>query len=172
MKCLSLLFSKYVDTNYQSPFSKDIVLVPDFESQLKGNFILSSLSGAEFLCHDWLLYARWPFFRNLLKTGMIESSSKRADLDSFEDATLKALIRFFYLNDLEPFCDPSIAVDLLRNAQRFNLADMSTPPVPSEPAFNQLIARCIQSLNMIPADMFPAILPSVIDFLPPNSPHR
>lgn len=125
------------------------VLEPDVCAQLPCNFTLVSDSGEEFKCHDWVIYARWPFIQRMLDSGAEETLSKRAQLPGFQSATLRAFLRFLYTNDVSEFVGPntSLAINLLTQAQMYHIADLCTPPNATIPSFKYLLAHCKRVLS-------------------------
>lgn len=116
------------------------------------NFVLI-LDAHEIKVHDWILYARWPWFRSLMNSGMEETLSKRATLppNTFSYPGLIAFIYYLYAHQTDLYT-PTLATELLFNAEMFQLAELFTVPLKPHPAFDLLIRHCntmlIHDLNV------------------------
>ena len=101
------------------------------------------------MCHDWILYARWPWFRSLLQSGMEEAQSGTATIPtgSFSYAGFVALLYYLYSHKTELFAPP-LCVELLRNAEEFRLVELLSRPYLPDPNFEPLIRHCQQGLML------------------------
>jgi hypothetical protein len=120
---------------------------------LSPNFTLISCDGhSSFQCHDWLLFARWPFFRHLIMSGSIEWTRDKAlrfPPDTYHAATIQAFLLYLYTNNSNAFCaDEAIANELLRHAQQFNILTLENPPRAS-PGLETLVAACKTTFNRL-----------------------
>jgi hypothetical protein len=122
--------------------------ISPFPSALSCNFVISNSDRFEIKVHDWVLYARWPYFQHLVKSGFSEVTNGRLELPSeaFSSSQLRAFVRYMYTQEEAPYDTDDLKLDLLRNAPQFNLVDLSTPPVPN-PHFKKLLAHCREVLN-------------------------
>lgn len=109
------------------------------------NFHIISPDGYAIPVHDWLLYARWPFFRHIVDSGAeewVQSKKIQIPTDTFSRHTLRAFIKFIYTNRVDAATNnDAIALEVLLHAQRYNLADMNSPPIP-HPTFVPLLSAC------------------------------
>lgn len=126
----------------------DIATVTPIPQTLKCNFTIVSGDGQGIECHDWILYARWPYFRHLVCSGLSEIANHRLELpsDTFPFTLLQPFIQYLYTHGVDSFDTDSQKLSLLRHAPQFNLVDLSTPPLP-DPHFKRLISHCRQVLN-------------------------
>lgn len=97
--------------------------------------------GAELRVDGWLLYARWPYFRALVKSGLREATQRRMELPSdWPDDALLELVRYMHCADVSP---KDLSLDgahfLIHNAHELTIADETGCPTP---AFEPLIAHC------------------------------
>jgi hypothetical protein len=118
---------------------------------LMTNFELESFGdGGKVKCHDWILYARWPYFRFLVASGGDEWSKTRKIVfpaDTFNRKTLRAFVRYLYTNRVDDVVgDENIAMQLLIQSQRFNLLKLETPPIPY-PGFETLVAAAYTTFD-------------------------
>lgn len=109
------------------------------------NFHIVSHDGYPVPCHDWLLYSRWPYFRHLVESGSEEwNVSKKIQIpsDTFSRHTLRAFVKYLYTNRVDAVSNNDVvALEILLHAQRFNLADMSSPPI-AHREFAPLLSAC------------------------------
>lgn len=112
------------------------------------NFSIMTDDGTSLRVHDWVLYARWPYFQHLINSGFSESEQHQLELpsDTFSPELLKCFVRYLYTQDVEPFDSDTLKLQLLRVAPQFNLVDLSSPPVP-HPHFKRLLMHCRVVLN-------------------------
>jgi hypothetical protein len=166
--CLTSLYWTVIAPNKSEIPQEVAPLDASVATLVPPNFVLASGDGKEIPCHDWLLYARWPFFRHLFTTGMIESTSKRADLDELKFETLLPLVHFLYTNEVSDFANEELAKDLYAHAQRFNFVDMSTPPQATLPAFKKLFSMCRRIFDQtLTEDVAAQLLPLAVDYATP-----
>jgi hypothetical protein len=127
---------------------KPITTLPIVPACLERNFTLAVDDKHEIKVHDWVLYSRWPYFRHLAKSGLVEAKDRRLELpsDSFSPPMLDALVKYLYTNQVDAFDTTELRLSLLRAAPQFNLVDLLSPPTPS-PHFKRLIAHCQQVLS-------------------------
>lgn len=109
------------------------------------NFSIVSIDGYNIPCHDWVLYARWPYFRHLVASGASEwNQTKQIEIpaETFSRSTLRTFVKYLYTNRVfAVVSNNSIAFEMLLHAQRFHLANFETPPV-AHPAFAPLLTAC------------------------------
>lgn len=68
---------------------------PNFElNLLEGDFDPPQATVRELKVHDWLLHARWPFFRAMISSGLVESRERQLSLPS--DFPLEVFIAYLY----------------------------------------------------------------------------
>lgn len=119
---------------------------------LECNFTLVSDSGHKIYCHDWILYARWPYFRFLVESGANEWSISRTL--SFPDGTfhtqlLRWFVQYLYTNRVDGLEVDNDLIRLLSVAQQFRLVRRdSDRPVPV-PGFEFLISTCANVFNQL-----------------------
>jgi hypothetical protein len=84
------------------------------------DFIIEPADGPEIHVHQVILMARWPHFRNIHKSGMIEATQRHLQIPE-PHAVVLALLRYFYsdcLDDAEPW---EIVADVLVLANMYIL---------------------------------------------------
>ncbi|KAI9282093.1 hypothetical protein BC943DRAFT_116844 [Umbelopsis sp. AD052] len=84
------------------------------------DFIIEPADGPEIHVHQVILMARWPHFRNIHKSGMIEATQRHLQIPE-PHAVVYALLRYFYsdcLDDAEPW---EIVADVLVLANMYIL---------------------------------------------------
>jgi len=117
-------------------------------SSLDCNFTISTDDGTKVRVHDWVLYARWPYFQYLINSGFSESEEHQLELPSevYSPNLLRCFVRYLYTQEVDCFDTDPLKLQLLRLAPQFNLVDLSTPPVP-HPHFKRLLMHCRVALN-------------------------
>lgn len=81
--------------------------------------------------HDWVLYARWGYFRRMMDAGLSESNSRRMTLPSgFAKNILLDLIKFIYTGSLPHTSafTPSNSLYILEHAEEYDLVDPERLP--------------------------------------------
>ncbi|KAH8550505.1 hypothetical protein BGW37DRAFT_66887 [Umbelopsis sp. PMI_123] len=84
------------------------------------DFVIEPADGPEIHVHQVILMARWPHFRNIHKSGMIEATQRHLQIPE-PHAVVLALLRYFYsdcLDDAEPW---EIVADVLVLANMYIL---------------------------------------------------
>lgn len=112
----------------------------------KPNFSLV-LDAQEIEVHDWILYARWPWFRSLVNSGMAETLSKRVELplNTFTYPGLVAFVYYLYSHQTDLYT-PQLSAELLTNAEQFQLAELFSHPLKPHPAFDRLFQHSNSTL--------------------------
>jgi hypothetical protein len=114
------------------------------------NFELESSDGHKLACHDWVLYARWPYFRALVASGSQEWILTRKIV--FPSGTLsrkavRALLEFIYTNRIENIVENhETALQLLTHAQRFQFIHLETPAV-AYPGFETFFSATLSAFD-------------------------
>lgn len=134
------------------------VLVPyDFTIIIDGKL--------EFPVHKAILWARWPYFRFMMDSGMAEANSSRLELGGREQSGLDvdawlALFYFFY-SDSPIMFFPNTALQLLSCSDMYRIttlgtinpqigADPETPELQPMPGFDHLIDTCKSLIDILP----------------------
>jgi hypothetical protein len=84
------------------------------------DFVIEPSDGPQIHVHQVILIARWPHFRNIHKSGMIEATQRHLQIPE-PHAVVLALLRYFYsdcLDDAEPW---EIVADVLVLANMYIL---------------------------------------------------
>lgn len=84
------------------------------------DFVIEPSDGPQIHVHQVILMARWPHFRNIHKSGMIEATQRHLQIPE-PHAVVLALLRYFYsdcLDDAEPW---EIVADVLVLANMYIL---------------------------------------------------
>src|ERR1700730_10349028 len=84
------------------------------------DFVIEPSDGPEIHVHQVILMARWPHFRNIHKSGMIEATQRHLQIPE-PHAVVLALLRYFYSDcpdDAEPW---EIVADVLVLANMYIL---------------------------------------------------
>ena len=92
--------------------------------------------------HDWILYARWGFFRRMFDSGMAEVHTRRMSMPhGFPKLVLLDLIKFIYAGSLphNTSLTPSNSLYLLEHAQEYDLVDEQRQP---REHFEPLVTYC------------------------------
>lgn len=143
--CLERLYGATVSSQRLSADKSAKVDNELIASSAPCNFHILSHDGYAVPCHDWILFSRWPYFRHLVESGSEEwSHSKKIQIpaDTFSRHTLRAFIKYIYTNRSDAIVNnDNVALEILLHAQRYNLADMSSPPLP-HPSFAPLLSSC------------------------------
>jgi len=102
---------------------------------LRCNFTLKCAESprASIHCHDWVLYARWPYFRNLVNSSSEEAHSRTL---VFPEQTLSIdsiniIVKYLYTNTVPIDVSPSLVSEILENAALFNLSSITEPTKPN-----------------------------------------
>ncbi|KAG1233132.1 hypothetical protein G6F35_001380 [Rhizopus arrhizus] len=98
----SLEFSKLLN----NPELSDFVIVPS--------------NGQELYVHQVILITRWPHFRNMYKSGMIESQQRRMEVPESREVVL-AFLKYLYNDALDPEESCAVICDLLVLANMYLL---------------------------------------------------
>lgn len=130
--CLERLYGATVSSQRLSADKSAKADIEMVSSIAPCNFHIVSQDGYAIPCHDWILYSRWPYFRHLIESGSSEwSLSKRIQIpaDTFSRHTLRAFVKYIYTNRVDAVTNnDAVALEILLHAQRYNLADMNSPP--------------------------------------------
>lgn len=126
LNALSMLLSDYSHSS-DAKFLKLISPDPDF------TLIINKQDKFELLCHSWILYARWPYFKAMIDAGLDEAREMKAQLSQdLHPNTLIVLIRFIYADRVTPEikailkANPDIGAQLLENAVEYRLCEMES----------------------------------------------
>jgi hypothetical protein len=89
--------------------------------------------------HDWLLYCRWPYFKRMIDSGMLEAENHTAELpsDCTSDEVLLAVLNFIYTSQ-EPQGDQKeqILALMAEHGAMMEFSDLQDQPYPGfEPLF-------------------------------------
>lgn len=115
---------------------------------LTPNFCIVADDGSEVKVHDWVLYARWPYFRRLMNTNLAEANARRLELPSgsMDRNLLLAFLHYIYTQSTASFDSDMLRLELLHIASLFDLVDLARPPVPNS-HFKRLIEHCQVALD-------------------------
>jgi sugar lactone lactonase YvrE len=126
--------------------------------------LLDSKSGADFdihinreasiKCHSFVLYARWPYFRQMIDSNMKEAREKKLTLPNIEEdggmhpVVLKALLAVCYTGELSPALqkeiDPIMACRILGECALylagFDVAESSATTLLNQVAKTKMVA--------------------------------
>jgi hypothetical protein len=117
----------------------DSSIGPNFSLEIEGEY------PTKVMVHDWVLYTRWPWFKELLESGMAESQTRSLSLPSeFPSTLLHSLMQFFYTNG-KNYNNPSDDqwIWLLANGAQFGLVTLNGGPVPGLEALSCNAKACI-----------------------------
>jgi hypothetical protein len=105
--------------------------------------VSSSTSQLEMKADSWIAYAKWPYFRRLMNSGLEESRSLRAEIPAeMPQSTLEALLQYFYIGaDSGLALNPADAKFIKTQGGQFGIVDMSGNPAPEFRAFVALIKK-------------------------------
>lgn len=81
--------------------------------------------------HDWVLYARWGFFRRMIDSGLAEAHTRRMVMPAgFPKSLLLDLIKFIYAGSLPHTTSltPQNSLYLLEHSEEYDLVDSSKQP--------------------------------------------
>jgi glucose/arabinose dehydrogenase len=116
--------------------------------RLESNFTIGTDESEPFKVHDWILYARWGWFRNLMKSGMGERSLSHASLpsDTLSRPTLFALLHYLYSHRTDLFNSAQSCKEILEFADLFQITEFLSKPTKASPGFETLVSHCQQYL--------------------------
>lgn len=116
--------------------------------ELQPNFLIIADDGGHVMAHDWVLYARWPFFRHLTSSGCSEVTDRKIELppDTLNSQLLMKLLHYLYTHSTDAFDEDSDKMQFLRVAPQFHLVDMGRPATP-DLHFVRLIKHCRKALD-------------------------
>jgi len=109
------------------------------------NFVvtISDSPGNRIKVHDWMLYARWGFFRRMCDSGMAETRTRAVAMPSdFPSPLLLELIKYIYSGTLPQSTvhfSTAACRYLLEHAFEFDFVDATHEP---HPLFQPLISFC------------------------------
>jgi hypothetical protein len=110
------------------------------------NFTISTSTGSDTtLVHDWLLYARWPYFKRMIDSGMSEATSQRLELP--EGFPLQIFLQYLYNGKIDSI-DFESAWYLRLNGGEFALKNLEDEAVPD---FSRLLAECENLIWPVPS---------------------
>lgn len=124
----------------------DVIPFPEPNFELK---LLESVhdlplhSIRELKVHDWLLYARWPFFRAMVSSGLVESRERQLSLPS--DFPLEAFISFVYTSKVPSTLSLSDALFIVERGLEYSWVDFGTDD--SLPDFTPLFLKAQMTIN-------------------------
>ena len=108
---------------------------PNFTISIEG-------TGQHLFVHDWLLYARWGYFKRMMAAGLDEVKTRRMAFPAdFPPALLLDIVKFIYVGSL-PKTDsltPENCLYILENSRQYNFVDMDKEPIDH---FKPLITHC------------------------------
>lgn len=102
-------------------------------------------------CHDWVLHARWPYFRDLVDSGASEFATDRKLVfpkATFHRKTLQGFVQYLYTNTMDGFVGDDELLEVLSVAQMFKIASLDSPPVPL-PGFDYLLMGCRNTFDQL-----------------------
>ena len=137
---LADLFSQYSTENLLEAQSVNTaLLVPNFVFEF-GDRRVS--------VHDWVLYARWPWFASLVDSGLSEFKSGCSSLPSgtLSESTFIAWVYYLYTNDPRAI-GLNECRELVENAEYFRLAELGTFPLKGYDYSLELIDWCQQLIS-------------------------
>jgi hypothetical protein len=90
--------------------------------------------------HDWLLYAKWPYFRRMFESGMVEFQSRQVSLPShFPPQLLLKILRFLYCGDWDATKLSSEEASFIVNeGGEFGFVDLERN---ARPGFERIVPR-------------------------------
>ena len=118
------------------------------------NFIISNGEGKAIAVHDWLLFCRWPYFRRLIMSGLVESSERCMELSSsdFPSDVLLQFLRYLYYGivsnedrNIVVFAKEADCIWIIENGAQFDILDLSQAT--ANPGFENLLNHCKQTLR-------------------------
>lgn len=116
---------------------------------LQPNFTLISCDGGSMMVHDWLMYSRWPFFRNVVHSDCHEWRTREMEIP-MSMLAIKAFIHYLYTCQHQEYgIEDQYLAEILQNAQFFGLMTNEWPPTPI-PEFEPLLQHSIISLSKFP----------------------
>lgn len=105
--------------------------------------------------HDWILYARWPWFGALVDSGLSEIKAGFSSLppSTLSEPTFVALIYYLYTNDPRAV-DETACAEILENAEFYRIAELGVLPLKAYDYSAVLLEHCrhIISTRITPAN--------------------
>lgn len=93
--------------------------------------------------HDWVLYARWPWFGALVDSGLSEVKAGFSSLPpgTLSESTFVALIYYLYTNDPRAF-DETACAEILESAEFYRIAELGVLPLKDYDYSAVLLEHC------------------------------
>lgn len=138
----------YIASIADLPFSGVPRLTPPIHSSLNTDTILVSSEGTELHAHGWVLYARWPYYRNLTTLNNSTLPALVRDTMVLSTWELRVLLIYIYTQRVIPRLAHEARHHLLQHAQHFMLVLPQSPAIP-DPQFKRLIDYC-REIHKVP----------------------
>ncbi|CAL8131828.1 unnamed protein product [Orchesella dallaii] len=103
------------------PIAKSIL-----EEEMHTDFSLVAANGDKIPCNKVCSVSRSPVFRQMLKSGMKESTANECNLDNISKEGVKALLKYIYYFSVEDALQaPKIALELMQAGHMYDILNLA-----------------------------------------------